>query len=104
MKFTQLFKIYTYSYKSKILGSILSVVVSSIPSPDGTKAKKYTHFIKELLGTKDTQVDMWDIREEESHFVKIQFFFCGNASKKYDTLEKSFAFIFLLNTNVRVVA
>lgn len=72
------------------------MVVSSVPSPDGTEAKKYTpfplsdnlelsrqkewerkrvqhHFITELLGIKDTHVDVWDIREEESYLIAELF-------------------------------
>ncbi|GEN89184.1 hypothetical protein OSO01_39230 [Oceanobacillus sojae] len=78
------------------IGSILNVVVSSVPSPDGTETKKYTyfplsvnlelsrqkererkrvhqHFITELSGIKDTYVDVWDIREEENYFIAELF-------------------------------
>lgn len=96
-----------------LFGSILNVVVSSVPSRDGTEAKKYTHFplsdnlelsrqkewerkrvhhhfITELLGIKDTHVDVWDIRKEESHFIAKLFTkprmqkcpFCGERTKR----------------------
>ncbi|WP_147212811.1 ISL3 family transposase [Oceanobacillus sojae] len=48
------------------------------------------HFITELLGIKDTHVDVWDIREEENYFIAELFTkqrkqkcpFCGERTKR----------------------